>query len=495
VSGWFAFQLGSLMMDRGRRSDTQVAGKNADRNSPEAPHLPQVPAANSAYPRPVDPIASLTADVDCHWRVVPRDGSSTGSPAATPPAGDADGGELLRVGDELVAGQQLDLARGLAEITFRSGARVVLNGPAHFTIGSPLGGKLQIGKLTARVPHDAHGFTVSTSAGKVVDMGTEFGVAVAADQTMEVEVFVGEVAVDASSADGRMPDSISPAPSSPLKLSAGHAARVVPGQPVAPIPLDPKRFVRGLGPREDKNVAQSAYADFVRSLKPAVWFRMEGQDSDRTLHDEMGGPDAKLFWDGPGNPFVAGRVGKGLWLRGPKLGDYGFLPNYSKAEQGALSVAAWIYVNSRPVTNFPLVCNWGDANGVGQFYFGLGRQAGGAGALIVYITQRDGTVVSVDEPAAHSAPLYEWQHVAFTTDGSTLRLYRQGREVNRLKHAGLLYPVRTPALGIGARPNDAGSAVSSDKPDYWDGKLDEITIFNQVLSADDILKLATAPPQ
>ena len=172
------------------------------------------------------------------------------------------------------------------------------------------------------------------------------------------------------------------------------------------------------------------------------------------------------------------------------------MPSYPQAERGGLSVAAWVYANSRPVTNFPFVCNWADSNGVGQFYFGLGRQAGGAGALVVYITQRDGKVVSLDEPApAHPIPLDQWQHVAFTTDGATLRLYRQGREVGRLKHAGLQYPVRLQALGIGARPNDAGSTVSSAKPDFWDGKLDEIAIFNDALSADDILKLATAPPQ
>ena len=231
-------------------------------------------------------MASITATVDCHWQAVASPSHSGPAPAP----GDADNAAPPHVGSELSVGQQLDLVRGLAEITFRSGARIVLNGPAHFVVGSKLGGALQIGKLTARVPHDAHGFTVNTPAGKVVDLGTEFGVAVAGDHTMEVEVFVGEIAIDAFAVDGQNPASPSTAPSSLQKLTAGHAAHVEAGKPVASIPLDPKRFVRGLGPREDSHVAQTAYVDFVRSLKPAVWFRMEGQDSDRVLHDEMGGP-------------------------------------------------------------------------------------------------------------------------------------------------------------------------------------------------------------
>ena len=44
------------------------------------------------------------------------------------------------------------------------------------------------------------------------------------------------------------------------------------------------------------------------------------------------------------------------------------------------------------------------------------------------------------------------------------------------------------------KPNDAGTGVNSDNDGYWDGKLDEIAIFNDVLSADDIRKMAAAPP-
>jgi len=481
VGGWFAFQLGSLMMGRGRPGGAPVAVHPADPNAPAVSRRPGSPSAPLA-PRQGGPVASMTALVDCHWRVVPL----AAPPASTPAPGDVDTtgplqDDLFQVGSELSAGQQLELVRGLAEITFQSGARVVLNGPAHFMVGSSLGGKLQVGKLTARVPHDAHGFTVHSPAGEVVDLGTEFGVAVGADHSMAVEVFVGEVAVD-SSADGQ-----TPGPSQ--KVEAGHAVRVSAGQPVVSIPLDPKRFVRGLGPREDSKVAQSAYLDFVRSLKPVVWFRMEGEDKDRVLHDEMGGPDAKLSWAGPGNPFVASRVGKGLWLRGSQLKDGAVAPSYPQAEHGKLSVAAWVYAASFPhgLSSPALSSSAG-----GQFLLGIfGSSDGKRASLLTYLTQRDGKPVTLVEPA-YPFPVEQWQHIAFTTDGATSRLYRQGREVKMVKVAGLQSPVQLRALGIGVNPNSAGTAAGGR---YWDGKLDEIAIFNDVLSADDIHKLAEAPPQ
>jgi hypothetical protein len=131
VSGWFLFQLGSLMLGRARPGGAQVAAQPADRNSPDVSHPPGGPFAIPTSPRQSDSVAWMTAIVDCHWRVVPL----AVPPALAPAPGDVDtaldADHLFHVGSELSAGQQLDLVRGLAEITFRSGARIVLNGPAR----------------------------------------------------------------------------------------------------------------------------------------------------------------------------------------------------------------------------------------------------------------------------------------------------------------------------------------------------------------------------
>ena len=74
----------------------------------------------------------------------------------------------------LLAGQQLHLMRGAAEIRFRSGATVLLEGPATLAISDANLARLDQGKLVAQVPPAANGFQVITPEATVVDLGTEF---------------------------------------------------------------------------------------------------------------------------------------------------------------------------------------------------------------------------------------------------------------------------------------------------------------------------------
>jgi anti-sigma factor RsiW len=90
-------------------------------------------------------------------------------------------------------GTHLHLERGLVALRFASGARVVLEGPAEAELLSPLRMALTQGKIGASIPESAHGFTVLSPRGEVIDLGTEFGVAVNADGATNVHVFEGEV--------------------------------------------------------------------------------------------------------------------------------------------------------------------------------------------------------------------------------------------------------------------------------------------------------------
>jgi hypothetical protein len=94
---------------------------------------------------------------------------------------------------DMHAGKALKIERGLAEIRFRCGARVVLEGPASLELLSARGARLVRGKLTARVPGAATGFEIVSPQGKVIDLGTEFGVAVSGQGTTDVYVFQGKV--------------------------------------------------------------------------------------------------------------------------------------------------------------------------------------------------------------------------------------------------------------------------------------------------------------
>jgi ferric-dicitrate binding protein FerR (iron transport regulator) len=114
-------------------------------------------------------VAWLVNAQDCQW---------ADSAAA---AGDLGPGKVLRI------------ARGLAEFRFASGAHIVLEGPASLELVSSTSVRLGSGKAAVRVPEAARGFTVFSPQGRVVDLGTEFGVSVAADGSTELVVFEGEI--------------------------------------------------------------------------------------------------------------------------------------------------------------------------------------------------------------------------------------------------------------------------------------------------------------
>lgn len=93
----------------------------------------------------------------------------------------------------LHVGQVVALDSGQVEMIFDSGVEVVLKGPAHFEIRSALNAYSRRGTISARVGPEGKGFTIDTPSARVVDLGTEFGIDVAADGDTEVAVFKGSV--------------------------------------------------------------------------------------------------------------------------------------------------------------------------------------------------------------------------------------------------------------------------------------------------------------
>jgi hypothetical protein len=95
------------------------------------------------------------------------------------------------VGDALSAGV-VGLESGVAQIEFFCGATVILEGPARLVLESSTVARLQSGRLRAQVPPAARGFQIHAEGLRVVDLGTEFGVAVNEGEA-DVQVFDGEV--------------------------------------------------------------------------------------------------------------------------------------------------------------------------------------------------------------------------------------------------------------------------------------------------------------
>ncbi|MFC1760786.1 FecR domain-containing protein, partial [Planctomycetota bacterium] len=137
----------------------------------------------------------------------------------------------------------LSLDQGYAQLLFTNGAQILLEGPCEFRLDGPKQMTLDGGTLTAQIPPEAVGFTVTTPSSVVTDFGTEFGVAVEDSQDSEVHVFVGEVGVRAKNAPGSTICFLKRGQSALAKISGAFT--------VGRISSSDKQFVRRLSELEE----------------------------------------------------------------------------------------------------------------------------------------------------------------------------------------------------------------------------------------------------
>lgn len=173
------------------------------------------------------------------------------------------------VASRVAADQTMNLERGQVELTYSSGARLLLTGPFDFS-ALPTGGILRRGELVASVPESGHGFTIETPHGKVIDLGTEFGVVVDDFGVSQVSVFEGKVETLPARASGATRDKI--------ELTSGRAIQWT-DRAIIPIALRGQRYNR---PKDDIPTNQigissrtSIDEDFQNSsLSPTRWRRV-----------------------------------------------------------------------------------------------------------------------------------------------------------------------------------------------------------------------------
>ena len=97
-------------------------------------------------------------------------------------------------------GDRITFNKGVLEITYKKGTRVILQGPADYTLENADNGRLEMGSLAAEVPPAASGFTVVTPSAEVKDIGTKFAVAQLDTGRTEFKVLEGEVEAKSSMA-------------------------------------------------------------------------------------------------------------------------------------------------------------------------------------------------------------------------------------------------------------------------------------------------------
>jgi hypothetical protein len=97
---------------------------------------------------------------------------------------------------------------GSFTLKFTSGPTVKIAGPASLDIESAMLVHLNSGQVTARIQKSNKGFAIKTPVARVVDQGTEFGVAARPDGKTDVIVFEGRVDVQEMAGLNRQPQSL-----------------------------------------------------------------------------------------------------------------------------------------------------------------------------------------------------------------------------------------------------------------------------------------------
>ena len=153
-----------------------------------------------------------------------------------------EGSTSWRNGDLLRPKTLLSLQSGAAEVALENGVRLVLSGPCEVQLVNEMRGRIFRGSLVAKVPSAAHGYTLTTPSSQVIDLGTEFGVAVDRSGKSEVHVFTGEVISRWNGSEKGQGKS--------LRLHQNDGARYgLKKSETTLITADETRFVRDLAPR------------------------------------------------------------------------------------------------------------------------------------------------------------------------------------------------------------------------------------------------------
>jgi hypothetical protein len=198
----------------------------------------RAPNPQFPIPNPSAVVARITGMVECEWEGAGDrvQGSGTANQKS----------EIRNQKSLLCLGDRIALQSGLLEITYDTGAKVILQGPVRYEVESLASGYLSVGKLSAKLeqkeedrgekgergvdrgsdsrPQNAltltlsqrergpqanqkseiihQTFAVRTPTVLVTDLGTEFGVEVDAKGQSSAHVFRGSIRVQAMSRDG-----------------------------------------------------------------------------------------------------------------------------------------------------------------------------------------------------------------------------------------------------------------------------------------------------
>lgn len=379
-------------------------------------------------------------------------------------------------GASLEGGGVLDLDSGLAELGFDSGVSVLLEGPARLTVTGPKSAFLDHGRLVARVTDPrGKGFVIDGPSGRVVDLGTAFGVSVEPSGEMEVHVLEGTVNASSNKENRAV-----------VSLHKDEAMRID-GPSVLRMPADEGAFVTSLPP------VSARVPGFIRwhfdetagdVLTNSGLGLAEDRATSRLMSAVPGGVPAQR---------VPGRFGRALSFDG--VDDFAESGFEGVSGQSPRTVSLWarIPADLTVVQSYAMV-SWGNVHGQGsawQISVNPQEQEGPLGALRAG-TGRAAVVGSTDLRDGR------WHHLSVVMYGGAVPstathvlLYVDGRLESTTRKSVRVINTEPPSDPHGVwlgRNLSIQDPVPADAL-FFRGELDEVHIFSAALDQPAIRRV------
>lgn len=391
----------------------------------------------------------------------------------------ADGQRPLTEGQVLGRGR-IGIEAGFLKIRFASGASVILEGPARLDVLGKNNGRLHAGRAVADVPPAATGFTIESPDGRIVDLGTRFGVEVG-PRVHGTEVHVLEGLVRASV----------PGEKAARELRESQALRIE-ARTATAMAADGTRFLTRLPPRG------GSPAPYVH------WALDEGSGNITRAEGPLAVANAarleSLQPDDPGPAWVPGRFGPALDFDG--IGDFVATDFGGIPGDRARTVAFWAKIPTdwEPINGFALV-SWGAMHSPGaawQISINPLPNDGPIGRLRagVHRSQVIGTRDLRDGQWHHlAAVLFDGEgprdttHILLFVDGQLEPAERKGIQEVRTDVGRPGTTDVTLGRNMDTHPSHGGLVFR--------GALDEVFIFDAALAQETIQRLVreNAPPE
>lgn len=234
-------------------------------------------------------------------------------------------------------------------------------------------------------------------------------------------------------------------------------------------------------PRHEVKHTAGPAARAIAALKPAAYWRLDEFTGPRAAdaaghHDAIYEREITYYLEGPRSAdfcapgeknrapmFVGGRLRASI----PEVRDHYTISLWlwNGMPNAGREVSGWLFSRGR---NFGLGA-YGD-------HLGIGGTSGNTGRLIFFHGADPAAIVA----GKTEIPRWQWQHVALVRDGEKVRAYLNG-QLEFETTAPANFPADLHDLFLGGR---------SDSDSNWEGRLDEIAVFDRALSEQEIASLA-----